>query len=527
MTQLHGVNFIASQAREATGAPVYAIDPATNKRIGPAFASASLAMANEACERAWADFDTYRRISLSRRVQFLQTIAEQIEALGEVLLERVMLETGLPRERVVNERARTCYQLRHFAALVSQGQWLGAQIDPALPQRLPQPRPDIRQQWLPLGPVAVFGASNFPLAFSVAGGDTAAAFAAGAPVVVKAHPAHPGTSELVGWAIATAVALCDMPEGIFSLLHDSGHEIAQALVQHPGIKAVGFTGSRSGGTALMVLAAARPEPIPVYAEMASINPVYLLPQALQQRGAQIAQQWVAALTLNAGQFCTNPGLLLAVEGDALEAFTTAAAAELAQVPAATMLTPSIAQSYQQAVARRMQHPAVSCVQQGRETTGVNQCQATLFSTQADDFIQSAELHQEIFGACALLVRCRDMAQIQAVTEALEGQLTATLQLDPDDEKLVHPLLPALERKAGRILANSYPPGVEVCHAIVHGGPYPATSDGGSSSVGSTAIQRFLRPVAYQGLPDSLLPPALQQANPWQLPRLYEGKRGAC
>ncbi|TFH87816.1 aldehyde dehydrogenase (NADP(+)), partial [Billgrantia azerbaijanica] len=375
-----------------------------------------------------------------------------------------------------------------------------------------------------LGPVAVFGASNFPLAFSVAGGDTAAALAAGCPVVVKGHSAHPGTSELVGRAVQAAVAQCGLPEGVFSLLFGSGHEIGQALVADPRIQAVGFTGSRRGGTALMATAQARPQPIPVYAEMSSINPVFLLPEALAARRQAIAEGFVASLTLGAGQFCTNPGLLIGLSGPSLDAFVKAAGEAVKASAAQTMLTPGIHAAYEDGVGALAAHPQVREVARGLAGDGPHECRAALFATRAADFLADEALQAEVFGASGLVVECADADEMQRVAEALEGQLTATLQLDDGDLPLARRLLPLLERKAGRVLANGWPTGVEVCHAMVHGGPYPATSDGRTTSVGSAAIQRFLRPVCYQALPAALLPEALRDGNPLGVTRLVDGKR---
>ena len=472
-----------------------------------------------------------RRLMMPRDTNALGTIfggvilseidlAAAIEALGEELIERAMSESGLPAARLAGERARTVGQLRLFARVVRDGAWQDARIDPALPERQPLPRPDLRLRQVALGPVAVFGASNFPLAFSVAGGDTASAWAAGCPVVVKGHPAHPGTSELVGRAIQKAVAACGLPEGVFSLLTGTAHELGAALVADPRIMAVGFTGSRAGGLALVRIAAARPVPIPVYAEMSAVNPVLLLPAALAARAEELARGFVASLTLGAGQFCTNPGLLLAIAGPDLDRFVAAAAAALAQVPAATMLTPGIHAAYERGVDAFAARAEL--VARGGAGQGPHACRAALLATDARSFAAEPALAHEVFGAAALLVRCADAAELVALVEGLEGQLTATLQLDPADHPLARRLLPLLERRAGRILAQGWPTGVEVGHAMVHGGPYPATSDGRTSSVGTLAIRRFLRPVCYQDLPDDLLPPALQAANPQGLPRLVDG-----
>ena len=518
---LRGENLIGAEARRGTEAAFRAVEAATGESLEPDFPGASLTDLDRACALAEAAFDTYREIDPETRAGFLEAIAANILEIGDDLVTRCMAETGLPRPRIEGERARTAGQLRLFAGVVREGSAVGARIDPALPDREPLPRPDLRLRRIAVGPVAVFGASNFPLAFSVAGGDTASALAAGCPVVVKAHPAHPGTSELIGRAVQKAVASCGLPEGVFSLLFDGGQTIGQALVADPRIAAVGFTGSRRGGTALMAIAAGRPTPIPVYAEMSSINPVVLFPGALAARGAAIGKAFAASLTLGAGQFCTNPGLILALPGPGLDAFLDAAAAALRESPAATMLTPGIRDAYREGVARVAGHAAVTRLAEGQEGAAA-QGRAALFATDADAFLADPMLQEEMFGASALVVRCRDLAAMRAVLEHLEGQLTASLHLAPEDHPAARDLLPLLERRVGRILVDGFGTGVEVAHAMVHGGPYPATSDGRTTSVGSLAIDRFLRPVSYQDVPDALLPPALQAANPLKLPRRIDG-----
>lgn len=494
-------------------APIYGINPATNERLEPGYPGASSAQVAEACALADTAFEPYRHTSLAARAAFLDAIAEQILSLGNTLIERAMLETGLPRARLEGERARTLGQLRLFAEVVRSGDWQGVRIDPAQPDRSPQPRADLRLQYIPLGPVAVFGASNFPLAFSVAGGDTASALAAGCPVVVKAHSAHPGTSELVGQAVAAAARETEMPEGVFSLIYGSGHSVGQALVADPRIKAVGFTGSQAGGRALLATAQARPEPIPVYAEMSSINPMLLLPAALANRAETLASGFVGSLQLGAGQFCTNPGLILGLDGPRLDRFAEQVGQILIQAEPQTMLTPGIHQAYEEGVNRLSRAEGVKILATGMDSTGPNRCQPQLFRTTASHFLANESLQQEVFGACALIVSCQDEAELGMVITALEGQLTATVHMDKPDSELARRLLPLLERKAGRVLFNGFPTGVEVCHAMVHGGPWPATSDSRTTSVGSAAIQRFLRPVCYQDCPPELLPEALQDDIP--------------
>ena len=520
-TTLTGQLLIGSSAQAGTAAPFRAVDPATGREIEPAFGTATIDDVERACALAAEAFDTYRTIGLEQRAQFLEQIAENILAIGPALIERAMLESGLPQARLEGERGRTVNQLRLFAKVVRDGRWLGAALDAALPERAP-PRPDLRLRKIALGPVAVFGASNFPLAFSVAGGDTASALAAGCPVVVKAHGAHPGTSELVGKAVQAAVAACGLPEGVFSMLHGDGRTIGQALVSHPAIKAVGFTGSRQGGLALVQAAARRAEPIPVYAEMSSINPVFLLPGALAEGAARIAGGFVDSLTLGAGQFCTNPGLVIALEGEDLDTFTRAAAAALQGKVGTTMLTPGIHSAFNSGVEKLGKEAGVELLARGACGTGACAGQPALFATDAATFLANPALEDEIFGAASLLIRCRDSAQLREIAEHLDGQLTATLFLNEADRDAALALLPVLERKAGRVLANGFPTGVEVAHAMVHGGPFPATSDSRSTSVGAGAIDRFLRPVSYQDLPAWLLPPELQDANPLALWRVREG-----
>jgi NADP-dependent aldehyde dehydrogenase len=520
--EVSGNLLIGSAAKRGENGAIEAIDPSTGAPLAPRFGGATPDDLERACELARAAFDTYRETPPEARAAFLETIAENILAIGDPLIERCMAESGLPRARIEGERGRTVGQLRMFAGVVRNGDFLEARIDPAQPDRKPLPRVDLRLRNIPVGPVAVFGASNFPLAFSVAGGDTASALAAGCPVIVKAHSAHPGTSELVGRAIMQAVARCGLPEGTFSLLFDSGRAIGQGLVADHRIKAVGFTGSRTGGTALMAIAAARREPIPVYAEMSSTNPVLLFPHALANRAEAIGKQFVGSLVMGAGQFCTNPGLVLALDGPGLDSFVAAARVALAGQAAATMLTPGIHKAYEEAVSDLAGHPAVTTEARGA-SGAFGQGQAGLFSTTAAAFKEDARLHHEVFGAASLLVRCPDLATMTSIVEGLEGQLTAAVHIDQGDYADARAILPVLERRVGRILVNGFGTGVEVGHAMVHGGPYPSTADGRSTSVGSLAIFRFLRPVCYQDMPDELLPEALMSANPLSLLRRIDGK----
>ena len=500
-----------------------AFNPSTALEISePSFGMGGIAEVERAASLASQAFDTYSHTSLARRAAFLESIADNIMQLGDMLIERAHAETGLPMARLQGERERTMGQLRLFAKVVRDGHYLRATIDSAQPQRQPIPRPDLRMLKVPLGPVAVFGASNFPLAFSVAGGDTASALAAGAPVVVKAHNAHLGTSELIGRAIQKAVQTHDLPGGIFSLLFGAGNTIGEALVAHPAIKAVGFTGSRRGGLALVKIANARTEPIPVYAEMSSVNPVFLMTSALEQRANAIGKAFADSLTMGAGQFCTNPGLVIAIDSPKLESFMESATAAIRAKPAQTMLTPGINSAYCAAVEYAASMEGVQQVAQGMETNAqTNAAQALLYAADAKCFLASPELQSEIFGPASIVIRCADIDEVVEVAESLEGQLTATLQLDDTDHDDAIRLLPVLERKAGRILVNAFPTGVEVSQAMVHGGPFPSTSNTMYTSVGATAIDRFLRPVCYQDLPDALLPEALKEKNPLRLRRMTD------
>ncbi|MEO7497697.1 MAG: aldehyde dehydrogenase (NADP(+)) [Massilia sp.] len=517
-----GESLIGGACEFGSGASFKAWDPSLGAAIEPSFPTVDAAQIDRACRLAQGAFDAYRATGDAERATFLDTIAEQILALGDALIERAMAETALPRVRLEGERVRTVTQLRMFATLLREGSWSDPRLDTPLPERTP-PRPDIRMRLIGVGPVAVFAASNFPLAFSVAGGDTASALAAGCPVVLKAHPAHPGTSELVGRAIANAVALCKLPAGVFSLLTGIGNELGVAVVAHPAIQAVGFTGSRGGGTALMAVAAARAQPIPVYAEMSSINPVFMLPAATRARPDQIAAGFAAALTMGVGQFCTNPGLIIGIAGPDFDRFAESASNALAGGGCATMLSPGIASNYQKGVEALAGHAATTNLLQIPHTEGRGG--AALFQTSGASFLAEHTLHGEVFGPSSLLVACTDIAQMREVAEVLEGQLTATLQMDAADLDDARALLPVLERKVGRILANGFSTGVEVSTAMVHGGPYPATSDGRSTSVGTGAISRFLRPVAYQNLAQELLPEVLRDGNPLAVWRRQDGALG--
>ncbi|MFC7847259.1 aldehyde dehydrogenase (NADP(+)) [Arthrobacter sp. NPDC057388] len=527
---LTGHSLIAGQTVAGEGKTTFAFNPASNEQLEPAYTlltEEQLKAATAAAAEAFASFST---LDPETHAAFLDAIADNIEAIGDELIIRAGQETGLPAARLTGERARTTGQLRLFANVVRQGDFRGVRIDPALPDRAPLPRADIRQRQIPLGPVAVFGASNFPLAFSTAGGDTASALAAGCPVVFKAHNAHPGTSELVGQAIAKAVRDAGLHPGVFSLIYGPGSSIGQALVADPAIKAVGFTGSQSAGIALMRTAAARPEPIPVYAEMSSLNPVFVFPGALKGSAGQtetaqidaLAQQYITAVTGSSGQLCTSPGLLFAPAGEAGDKLAAAVGRAVAACAGQTMLTAGIADSWNTGTQALGAAQNVTVVGTGTPGPTQNAPAPAIYGTEVRDFITNEVLHTEIFGAASLVIRYSTTDELIEAANRIEGQLTASLQLTEEDYPTAAQLIPVLEQKVGRIIVNGWPTGVEVGHAMVHGGPFPATSDTRTTSVGTLAINRFLRPVAYQNLPQELLPAPLQDTNPWHLNRRIDG-----
>ncbi len=525
------VSFIGQEAVPGDGLPFMAYAPAAGESLPDGFTNVTPAQASEAVDKAAAAFGPYSQLHPHRRADFLDAIASQIDALGDELIERAVLESGLPTGRITGERGRTMGQLRLFASLLRDGSWVDARINPALPDRQPLPRPDLRQMLVPLGPVVVFGASNFPLAFSVAGGDTVSALAAGCPVVFKAHPAHPGTSSLVGGAIIAAAEQTGMPDGVFSLLH-ADNEVAQALVAHPAIKAVGFTGSRRGGLALLRVAQNRPEPIPVYAEMSAVNPVVILPGAMATEAGPASATMVAAglaasITMGVGQFCTNPGLVFLLDSPNTNTFLDTLAEKIRASAPATMLTDGIRQAFEQGLNHLALMPGVQrrAESDTAAQTSQNQGRPTLLTTTASQFLANAELGEEVFGPSSLIVVCDTEADLRDCLSQLEGQLTATLYATTAElQQSAINWVDLLQAKAGRVLFGGFPTGVEVSEAMTHGGPYPATTDGGrSTSVGTGAILRFVRPVSYQSFPDELLPLALQQANPLGIRRMVDGK----
>lgn len=509
-------------ARRADGSTLlYSVNASTGERLPYAFHEATAGEVDAAASAAATAYPAFRTLAPAQRARFLDAVADGIDALDDAFIALVCQETALPAARVVGERARTSHQLRLFATVLRRGDFLGARIDLAMPQRTPLPRADLRQYRIGVGPVAVFGASNFPLAFSTAGGDTASALAAGCPVVFKAHMGHMATASVIADVVVRAAEATEMPRGVFNMIF--GDRVGEHLVKHPEIRAIGFTGSLRGGRALCDMAAARPHPIPVFAEMSSVNPVILMPQALARRGAAIAAELTASVTLGAGQFCTKPGLVLGVRSPALDAFVAQFTAAISTAPAQTMLNAAGLQHYVNGVRKFTDTPGMAMLaaapaQPGQAAAELWQADAALL------FQQDARLQHEVFGPCAVLVALDHASELPRAIDALQGQLTATLVAEPEDLADAAPLVAALEHKAGRLLVNGYPTGVEVCDAMVHGGPYPATSDARGTSVGTLAIDRFLRPVCFQNMADALLPAALQNANPLGIDRLVNGAR---
>lgn len=521
--ELCGTGLIAGKWSSGGGRRFAVSDRIGGEPLLPEFEESSAAEIDAAAEAAREAFEVYSKSSVADRAAFLERIAEELVGLGDDLIRRAMAETALPEARLTGERGRTVGQLKMFAELLREGSWVEARIDRALPDRKPVPKPDLRRMLVPLGPVAVFGASNFPLAFSVAGGDTASALAAGCPVVVKAHPAHPGTSEMAAHAIATAAQATGMPAGVFSMVHGTGPESGMQLVQHPAIKAVGFTGSLRAGRAIFDAAAARPEPIPVYAEMGSTNPVFLLPGALAARGAQIAEQFVASVTMGVGQFCTNPGLAFGLKDAALQQFTEAAAQSARASAAGTMLYDLVCSRWYDGVKHLRRLRGVQVLGEASGDSGKGQAGALIFATDAQTFDGEPALHEEVFGPSSVVVSCDSREQMLQAARRLPGQLTATVHGTEEDLNANRDLLEVLQQKAGRLVINGFPTGVEVCASMQHGGPYPATTDSRTTSVGTDAIKRCARPVAFQGFPDGLLPAELQNKNARGIWRLVDNQ----
>jgi len=519
---LSGRHFIAGAAEAGGGESFTGMDAIGGKALAPEYQEASGEQVERACAAAGAAAPAFAATSSAARAALLRGIADGLEALGSELVQRITLETALPKERVHAERGRTQLQLRQFADLLDEGSWVDARIDHGDASRRPQPRPDLRRMLVPLGPVVVFGASNFPLAYSVVGGDTASALAAGCPVVVKGHPAHPGTSELVGAMVTEVVRAQGLPAGTFSLLHGRTPATGGAMVQHPAIAAAGFTGSERGGRALFDLAAARPQPIPVFAEMGSLNPVFVLPKAMAARGGQIAEQLAASSTLASGQFCTSPGMVLWLPGAGDAAFATTLGTQLGAAQPGPTVHTTIQSGFLQSLAEVQKLPvAVRATASGKGTAATAVC-PTLLGATPEAVLAHPRLRSEIFGPAMLAVPCPEAKDLLAIARSLPGYLTATVHGDGDDFVQHAELLTVLRSKVGRLIANGVPTGVEVCPSMVHGGPYPACTDARFSAVGTSSIQRWVRPVCWQDWPQDLLPEELRDGNPRGIRRMVDG-----
>lgn len=521
-TQIYGKSLINGEWVTGSEGTVTGLNPATNEALEPEFSLLGADQLDQATAAAKDAFASYRATTPEERAAFLDEIAEQIEARREDILARATQETGLPEARLTGETSRTSNQLRLFAKVLRHGNDNSVRIDPAQPDRTPAPRVDIRQRRVPLGPVAVFGASNFPLAFSTAGGDTASALAAGCPVVFKAHNAHPGTSEIVAQAIQAAIDKQGLHPGVFNLVFGPGAKIGQRLVSDPSITAVGFTGSRTGGMAIFHTANERPKPIPVYAEMSAVNPVFVLPGALDD-AAGLAEGFFGSVTGSAGQLCTKPGLLFLPAGDAGDKFVAALAEHFNNSHGQTMLTKNIANAWLEATSKLRSQDGVRVAGEGAAGEGENAPAPVIFDTDLATFESNDVLEAELFGPASLVIRYNTVDELIRVIDGLEGQLTATFQAAESDFAEVEKLLPHVEEIAGRILFGGWPTGVEVGHAMVHGGPFPATTNGSATSVGTLAIERFQRPVAYQSFPESLRPAPVRDANPWDVPQVFDGQ----
>lgn len=495
----------------------------TGEPLSDRFYAATDDEVEEAVSLAKFAFPIYSKVPQKKRAKFLTAIVDEIMDLGEVLITRASLETALPEARLEGERGRTVNQLRMFAKLLEEGNWVKASIDTAMPDRQPIPKPDLRKMFKALGPVVVFGASNFPLAYSTAGGDTASALAAGCPVIVKSHPAHAGTGELVSGAILKAAEKTGMPNGVFSNLNDAGYTVGTALVKNPAIKAVGFTGSLRGGRALMDHASQREEPIPVYAEMGSINPVLLLEEAIKKRAVEFGKIYAGSVTLGVGQFCTNPGLMIGIEGESLNAFIQSLAEEIKKALPEEMLTDEIAAAYSSGLDKVLSQKNVKVEGVTGTENSKLQSRPLLASTSGNNFINNPNLHEEVFGPFSLVVKCKDKAELKLVVEKLKGQLTATVIAEENEIVEYSEIIESLSNKVGRIIFNGVPTGVEVCPSMHHGGPYPASSDSKFTAVGVDAITRFVRPLSYQNWPENLLPDELKNSNPLGIWRTVNGK----
>jgi NADP-dependent aldehyde dehydrogenase len=519
-----GKNYIGSQLSGKGSKTYKTFNPQLNIENEYLFSEATPEEINEAVVLASDAFKIFSKISGSKKSNFLNAIADEILALDDTLIQVYCSESGLPEGRAKGERGRTVFQLRSFAELVLEGSWVEASIDTAQPDRTPIPKPDVRKMLIPLGAVVVFGASNFPLAYSTAGGDTAAAFAAGCPVIVKSHPMHAGTGELVASAIIRAAEKTGMPNGVFSNLNSSGIEVGVQLVQHPGVKAVGFTGSIKGGRALFDLASNREEPIPVFAEMGSINPVILLPEALKQRTQSLAKTYAGSITLGSGQFCTNPGLLLGIKGETLTEFIQLLSDEIIKIEPSCMLHPNIYGAYEHNKSNAISQSGLSVVADFDSDVRSNYGRQAVTTVDGNAFLTNTTFHQEVFGPYSMVVQCEDKHQLETIISQLEGQLTGTVIAENDDAISHTNVIEALKTRVGRIIFNGVPTGVEVCPSMVHGGPYPASSDSRFTAVGTNSIKRWVRPFGYQDWPDNLLPDELKNENPLGISRLINNTK---
>lgn len=516
-----GALLIAGKVERGEGASFRGVDPRTGTPLAGEFFEASTAQVEKAAVASESAHRVFRTLPTERRSQFLRAIAAELIAAGDALLARASAETGLPLPRLEGERGRTVNQLRLMADVLDEGSWVEARIDTGDATRTPMPKPDLRRLLVPLGPVAVFAASNFPFAYSIAGGDTASAFAAGCTVICKAHPAHPGTSEMTARALMKAVDACGLPPGVFSMLHGWSHEAGVSLVQHPLVQAIGFTGSLRGGRAIFDAAAARKEPIPVYAEMGSVNPVFLLPSAVRARHAQLVDGLSNSMTQGVGQFCTNPGLIIGVRDESFASLTTSLAERVRATEHGVMLYDGLQRNFSRAVENAKRHGA-DVVAEGTSSEGATLGHATLMSVDAKQLIDDADLRSEMFGPAWIVVNASNVSELEQIAESMEGQLTASIHGTEEELLENERLVELLKRKAGRLIFNGYPTGVEVGHAIVHGGPYPASSDGRTTAVGSASIARFARPVCFQNFPEAALPVELHNRNTRNIWRMING-----
>jgi len=518
-----GKNYIGNLLSSTGNKTFKTFNPQTNLENEIVYSEASNIEIEQAAELAAEAFKVFQKVSGTKKSEFLNEIAHEIEALGDKLIKTYCSETGLPEGRAMGERGRTVFQLRSFANLVKEGSWVEAVIDTADPNRQPIPKVDIRKMLIPLGPVVVFGASNFPLAYSTAGGDTAAALAAGCPVIIKSHPMHAGTGELVASAIIKAAEKTGMPNGVFSNLNSSGIEVGVALVQHPNVKAVGFTGSIGGGRALYNMAAQRPEPIPVFAEMGSVNPVVLLPNAAKNKGSEWAKTYAGSITLGSGQFCTNPGLILGIKGTDLNNFIKILSDEIVKIEPSCMLHPNIIGNYENNKAKMQAQSGLKTTASINSEISTNYGCQVITTVNGETFLENTNLHQEVFGPFSMVVQCENTKELEKIISKLEGQLTGTILAENELEQYDE-IVDALQNRVGRIIFNGVPTGVEVCLAMVHGGPYPASTDSRFTAVGTNSIKRWVRPFSYQSWPNELLPNELKNENPLGISRSIDGKQ---